>query len=407
MKPERGDRPRVPAAGPGTGEAKKVESLTPSDRRKKVVFAVALPPPYHGSNNANAALWGSELQDRHRCYLVDLSDRRGLDNLGRLDIVNVYLALRSIFDLLRIVIRRKPDILYINLSQNALAYLRDGLLIACARITGVPVIIAHLHGSYFKTFYEKSNVLVRRFIDSTLSRAEMGIVLGENLKPILGRWIPRILVVPNGTDVCRDIDLAAKLERRRREAPTVTMLSNLTRAKGVFDLLDAAPLIAADYPNVRIRIAGQWAYDPVYRESAESQRLEAEKLLADHGLAKNVEFLGVVKGQEKVDLLLDTDIFVLTSRQQEGQPLSILEAMAAGCVVISTENGAIPETVVDGETGVLIEPGDPETLAGQISGLLSDAHRLEEMARRARRRYERQYTQERFVENMLTVFGTA
>jgi len=89
------------------------------------------------------------------------------------------------------------------------------------------------------------------------------------------------------------------------------------------------------------------------------------------GIEKNVKFLGTVSEEEKVKLYFSADIFILPS-YAEGQPIAILEAMAAGLPVISTTVGSIPEVITKGEHGFLIEPGDYSSLAENIKLLLRE-----------------------------------
>jgi glycosyltransferase involved in cell wall biosynthesis len=103
-----------------------------------------------------------------------------------------------------------------------------------------------------------------------------------------------------------------------------------------------------------------------------------------------------VTGQAKWGLLEKTDIFVLpTYYPFEGQPNSIIESMAAGCAVISTNHAAIPETVINGENGVIVPKHDPQKLAGSITYLIENRDVLKSMASKSFERYQNFYTTEK------------
>jgi hypothetical protein len=84
------------------------------------------------------------------CDVVHLetADRRSMENMGRLDVRNVWLALVHAARLLVLIARRRPDIVYVGIAQNRLAYLRDVVFMVLARVTGRRI-VTHLHGSAF------------------------------------------------------------------------------------------------------------------------------------------------------------------------------------------------------------------------------------------------------------------
>ena len=117
-----------------------------------------------------------------------------------------------------------------------------------------------------------------------------------------------------------------------------------------------------------------------------------------------MQFLGSVLGAEKYRLWLDSDVFVLPS-YVEGLPYSLLEAMAAGCVPITTPLAAIPDVVRHGEHGLFVPAKDPAALAGAVATLDGDRESLVRMARAARRRVLGRYTVERLAEDFRVLYG--
>ena len=88
----------------------------------------------------------------------------------------------------------------------------------------------------------------------------------------------------------------------------------------------------------------------------------------------------------------------------EAQPYSIIEAMAAGCSVVSTWHAAIPETVIDGETGLLVEKESVDQLAKALKKLIENPALRKKMGLAGRKRYEHHYTKDKKIENMILVF---
>ena len=110
---------------------------------------------------------------------------------------------------------------------------------------------------------------------------------------------------------------------------------------------------------------------------------DLEKQIDALGLREKVHFLGM--RSDIPEILNAADVFVLSS-DWEGNPLSVMEAMAAGTPVISTAVGGVPELVEDGESGVLVPPGDAQALAGAMQSMLENPKVRISMGRAAARR---------------------
>lgn len=369
----------------------------------RVLFVMALPPPYHGANVANEAIWNSALRERYARELVDLTDPRDLDNLGRLDVTNVWLALRATASLYSRLWRFEPDVVYLLVSQNVLAYIRDAFFIWSTKRFSNARVIVHLHGGYFRTFYETSGRWTRWFIDSTLPLADAGIVHTERLTHHLRPWLRNVYTVPNGADPGAPPEWTSLLETRiASNFVTITYLSNLIPSKGLLTLIGAIGRLSGLSRRLRVCIAGIWGPDPDGSTSAVEFEMRVKKAIHETDAPHRIELLGGVYAEAKKQLFRETDIFVLPTELSEGQPMSIIEAMAFGCVVISTDRGAIADTVIDGRTGFIVPERDPGALAARIEQLMDDTLRTT-MARAARKRYDDEYRVEHFVERIGTV----
>ena len=148
--------------------------------------------------------------------------------------------------------------------------------------------------------------------------------------------------------------------------------------------------------NVEFLFAGAWVNEDV--------KQEVEAMVQGHA-GQSIKFLGTVSGQSKVDVLLQADVFVLpTYYPAEGQPWVILEAMAAGLPIISTDQGAITESVADGVNGFIVEKRNSHQVAAKIVKLCQDSRLRGLMGSESRRLYEQNFTEEKMVENMSKVF---
>lgn len=264
-------------------------------------------------------------------------------------------------------------------------------LIAAA-LARVPVVVATQH--LFSGSVPRWRVFQQKLVSATVDRY---IAVSEEVAR--GLWsaggAPRakVQIIQNGiplgpfNQANQAADPALKsMLRGNRDLPVVLCLARLHSQKGLSFLLEAAVSV----PDARFVIAG----DGPERNSLAAQ---SEAL----GLRDRVIFLG--HRTDVPDLLAVCDLFVLPSLY-EGLPVSILEAMAAGKPVIATAIGGTDEAVLDGETGLLVPPGDSDALAKAIQRLLADTSLANDMARAGRERAYGKFSAEQMVRRTVQVY---
>lgn len=141
----------------------------------------------------------------------------------------------------------------------------------------------------------------------------------------------------------------------------ILFMAWIERDKGIFDLIDAVELlVSSGYINFKLSIAGKGKDEE-----------EAKEYLNSKNLSGYIEFKGWVLGNDKAELLKNSDIFVLPS-YFEGLPNALLESMASGLACIATGVGAVPDVIKDGVNGQLIEKGNVHQLYNALCRLLDD-----------------------------------
>lgn len=163
---------------------------------------------------------------------------------------------------------------------------------------------------------------------------------------------------------------AAELPERTG-GPVVSIVARLQAVKGHRVFLESARRVLLKRPDARFWIAGDGEL-----------RGELEALTSQLGLTSAVSFLGY---RNDISNVMASSDAVVCASSYESFPRSVLEALALGRPVVATSVGGLPEIVRDGETGILVPPGDPENLAAAILRLLGDrelAHRLGTAARK-------------------------
>jgi glycosyltransferase involved in cell wall biosynthesis len=173
-------------------------------------------------------------------------------------------------------------------------------------------------------------------------------------------------------------------------APIVGNIAALVAHKGQRYLVEAAPAIVRARPDTQILIFGEGELRPALQRQIKSL-----------GLDHNVKLVGF--RPDIRSLLGGLDVFVMSSLT-EGLGTSILDAMAASRPVVATTAGGIPETVVDGVTGLLVPPGHAAPLAEAITALLGDPARRQAMGAAGLARVREQFTVDRMVDATLAVY---
>ena len=179
--------------------------------------------------------------------------------------------------------------------------------------------------------------------------------------------------------------------------PSVPVLLNVARiipAKAQEVLVRAMARVHMRDPEAQCWIAGTSEHGPA------AARLVADTIYDLHA-EPYIRTLG--ERSDVSDLLAASDIFVLSSRQ-EGFPITILEAMAAGKPVVATDVGGCAEAVVDGETGLIVPPEDPKALAEAVLYMLARPDETKQMGEAGRKRVEEHFTVEAMVRRQLDVY---
>lgn len=177
----------------------------------------------------------------------------------------------------------------------------------------------------------------------------------------LSRWIGRtdVAVTRMPVDDARFVPAPT-----RAEPPVVLFAGNLIRAKGVDLILRAAAMLHRTGMAFRLRLVGDGPDRPAF-----------EALARELGIGSIVDWAGPVGHEQMPREFAGASIFVLASRGKrgEGLPLTVVEALLSGCVVVATPAGGVPELILDGETGLIARDEDAGHLAEQLGRMLRDA----------------------------------
>lgn len=262
-------------------------------------------------------------------------------------------------------------LLHVHVSSRA-SFWRKMFFFLPAFLFRIPTIL-HLHGSEFAVFYEKECGIVRKYlVRFVFDRADRVVVLSSAWK----EWVVSISRNSHVEAIYNPVLLPErKYPWSERMSNVVLFLGRLGKRKGSYDLLDAAAIVVKRLPYLKLRLGG----DGELKETNE----HAQQL----GISGHVHLLGWVRGEDKDVQLGQSTICALPS-YNEGLPMTILEAMAAGLPILSTPIGGIPEAVSDGIEGFLVQPGDVGAIADRLEQLLIEPGLAERMGAAARAKVE-------------------
>ncbi len=263
----------------------------------------------------------------------------------------------ALVDLVRMRAGGRLDLIHANLSVRGSTF-RKMLVGLLARVMGVKLVL-HLHGAEYAQFYARLPGLLRRSVRSMFCHAQAIIVLGQAEAAWVGATfgIPpeRITILPNGV-----IRPSLPPTPRAPDAPaSIVLLGRIGQRKGVPELLDALASETLRGRPWRATLAG------------DGEREHYEGVARALGLADRVSFPGWLNQRDSSALMAGSDIVVLPSHA-ENLPMSVIEALSHGVAVVTTPVGAVPELLVDGETALLVPPGDSPALAQALARLIDD-----------------------------------
>lgn len=248
-----------------------------------------------------------------------------------------------------------PDVVHINTAMTALAVCRDAVLVGCARFAGRPVVLSIHGGKYLVEPF--SSRLLEWIAGQMLRRSRLVVVLSEIEENLLLRRWPQldIAVLPNAVP----IDAAIK-RSGTNEPPVIIFLGRMHESKGLTEIAEASTMLKTKEITFRFRAFGNGPMRAWF--VAEMNRI----------LGDLFEYGGVVSGEEKWRQLAAADIFLLPSRYGEGLPMAMLEAMAAGCVVVVSDNASVTSVIQNEGNGYVVEPRNSKQLADTLTRLLKD-----------------------------------
>ena len=348
---------------------------------KKICFIAQFPPPVHGLSKAVETLFNSRLSSEYEFEKVDITDnKKFLSNFSKIS-------------------KSDADLFYFTISQTKGGNLRDLLILKRLENQGKKCLV-HLHGGYYRHLVDNDlGASQRKSNYNAVSRLAGAIVLGPSLKNIFEGMIDssKIITVPNCVDdqyLMSDEDFEKKIASfNERKIKHVLYLSNFIESKGYPEVLKIAK---AEKERVNNGGEKRFHFDFAGAFFDKTEEDFFNSFIKNNQLEDYVTYHGIVGGEKKMDLLKNSDIFVLLTRYpKEGQPISILEAMGNGMLIVTTDHAGIPDIVGEGN---IVCKNDSEYEKIDLTVV------SEEIERHNRDSVKKLYTEANYINNMDRAF---
>ncbi len=282
----------------------------------------------------------------------------------------------------RLLKKEQFDIVHINTSYNLKSYFRDSIFTLISKMLKVKTVV-YWHGWRWD-FEQKIARKILPFFHFTFGKADAMICLANEFldrlksygynKPVyLETTVVEDIIMNHTNGTVSANALASKNGNK-----VILFLSRVEKAKGIYETIDSFQSLQSKYPHLILNIAGT------------GSELESVKQYVAENNVQRVNFLGWIDGKQKAHALHDSDIFVLAS-YSEGMPICVLEAMASGKSVVTTDVGGIKDFFEDGQMGLKVKVKDTVDLEQKFEKLLSNPELMENIGK-----YNADYAKKRF-----------
>lgn len=360
---------------------------------KTVLLIGPIPEPTTGVSLANkVVLENLHKNNNFNLDCINTSYNKFDESLGAFSFSKLFFFLKLNFFAYKIF---KADIVYITPGQTFFGVVKYSLFILLSRLLGKEL-ITHIHGNYIGKEYSLLKGFNKWVFKKLLSNTSKGIVLSETLIGNMSPFIENknIYVLYNFVeDYLFPTSEEIEIKLKSFSKPKILFLSNLMEEKGIFALLEALKILESEEFEYEAKIAGN------------IDETNKEKSLKYFESLNNTSYCGIVRGQEKKDLFIWANTFILpTWYTMEGQPISILEAMATANVVLTTNHAGIPDIFKESINGFFVKKNDALSIAKSIKEVYSNKEKAKVIQEKNFKEAKEKYRVKSFIENAVSIF---
>ncbi len=374
---------------------------------RRVLFIMHMPPPVHGSSVVGKNIHDSEIiRSAFECEYVNLMLASSLDDLGHYGFKKLKRYIGIIKETLSKMRSFKPDVVYVTPTLRGGAFKLNYVIIQLLKCYNCKIII-HCHNKGVEAHQDGwlHNFLYKRFF-----KGISAIVLTDGLYNDIKKYVKRedAYTCSNGIPLDEKVPgyLASKMENKRC---SLLYLSNMMAEKGVYILLEALAEVFRERKDFDMHFVGGWTdvTEDDFVKRCEELGLNYSTLTHPNDNAQVIAH-GPKYGDDKIKMMIQADAFVFpTFYSLETLPLSVLEAMQFALPIISTNEGGVPDVVIDGDNGFVCEKRSVPSLVNALNKLLAlSAEDRKKMGQNGRDKYLAKYTKTAFENRLKEILET-
>ena len=358
-------------------------------QNNKVLLIGPFPNPITGVSLANNTV--KNVLDNSNIFtttIINTSYPIFQDEVGKFSIKKLFFFIKINFKAYKVF---KSDIIYITPGQTFFGVVKYAMYILLASVLKKELVI-HLHGNYLGLQFQELKKIKKRIFYFLISKFNKGIVLSKSLINNLTPFIEKnnIYTLNNFAEDY----LVDEKSPKEIKILKIVFLSNLMKEKGIIILLNALKELEKKNIPYEAKIAGNI-----------DEKIKDEILKKIDSL-NFTSYVGVVYNKDKKDLLDWSNIFVLpTFYKMEGQPISILEALATNNVVITTNHAGIPDVIKDKINGFIVKKKDSESIIDVLIFLNKNKSKILEICKTNKLYFANNFTIKRFSNQIVKILS--
>ncbi|QKJ31481.1 glycosyltransferase family 4 protein [Mucilaginibacter mali] len=267
------------------------------------------------------------------------------------------------------LLRNKIDLVHLNTGLEKASVIRDYIVFIIAKKVFRKKTLFHIHGGFFLMQPPPVNSIYFKMIRSITKKADLVIVLsGLEKRQVDDTYQTNSHILINAIDIPPSL----KTNKREFNKPLkLIFLGRIVKSKGVFVILHCLEKMEKYFNDFHLDVYGAGSETEAFLNGLNSIK----------GLSYS--YHGVAAGEKKWEALKGGDIFLLPSIHSEGLPIAIIEAMAAGCVALVSDDASISTVVINKQTGYVVKRGDENGLSDKLKYILSNTEELSSISRNA------------------------